>query len=200
MFIDAIFCQILVQLPLVSNVVSIVTQKAVISERKSFVRVQRLHSIHMASSSLSGVGDEVQAGILRKAKTLTTLPIDDETSLIQEFARDAFAEIKKNLLESNIQPTIWSVLAFLLTRKEDSPFSVSSIVVDSGHFGFVIEHAFGNEYDSVFIKELLSCIFQEMAVAKVDIAMLRDNALDVRVPSNPVYFANPKFCNFALFL
>jgi hypothetical protein len=145
MFIDAIFCQILVQLPLVSNVVSIVTQKAVISGRNSFVRIQRLHIIHMTSSFL-GVGDEVQAGILIKAKTLTTLPIDDEASLIQEFARDAFVEIKKSLLESNIPPTLWSVLAFLLKRTEDSPFRVSSKVMDSGRFGFVIEHAAGNEY------------------------------------------------------
>jgi hypothetical protein len=87
------------------------------------------------TSSFLGVGDEVQAGILIKAKTLTTLPIDDEASLIQEFARDAFVEIKKSLLESNIQTTLWSVLAFLLKHSEDSRFSVSSKIVDSGHFG-----------------------------------------------------------------
>lgn len=109
---------------------------------------------------------------------LTTLPDQDESSLLHGSAKRAFGLIKNVLSESGIQPNLWSMLAFLLNYAKEPPnFSVK---LENGDFTLVITSDSDDVHTLVFAKELLSLIFQEMARVEVDVSLLPENAIKLR--------------------
>jgi hypothetical protein len=114
-----------------------------------------------------------------KLSLSTTLPDHDELSMLHDSAEEAFGLIKSALLESGIEPNLWSMLRFLLDHAEEPPFNFS-IRVESGNFTLVIASDSGDGHTLVFVKELLSLIFQEMAGVGVDVSALSENAIKLR--------------------
>lgn len=113
-----------------------------------------------------------------KLLLLTTLPDQDESSLLHDSAERAFGLIKNALSEAGIEPNLWSMLGFLLNYAKEPPNF--SIQLENGNFTLMIKSDSADGHTLVFVKELLSLIFQEMAGVEVDVSLVPENAIKLR--------------------
>ena len=135
---------------------------------------------------------EIKLGMMPVPKLLLTTLIDKSISIakeagikdveryrdeiIKEAAKMAFDLMKDSVLFMKNKYNLWVVLAVLQEYMKVSGIKSDHRMEGSGKHIFVIQHELGENW-SLFTKELLNLIFENLANVKAEISVTRNTAI-----------------------
>jgi hypothetical protein len=98
-------------------------------------------------------------------------------------ALEAFEELRQDMLRSGAAPTFWSMVDLLLRRYGVQESDVD-MRIDTRGFIVVAKQNSHSDYSSLFAREFLSILFEQMASVQANVSILPENEIEFCMPMN----------------